>query len=82
MKTVAFFILSLLLIAVGIGSFLYFTSYHSAFEADQACHAAQWEKFAESKDYGCDHDTETRQWLLYRQGIDHKAAVVIQRFSY
>ena len=82
MKTLAFFILSLLLIAVGIGSFLYFTAYHSAFEADQACHAAQWEKFADSIEYGCDHDTETRQSLLYKQGIDHNAAVVIQRFSY
>ena len=39
--------------------FLYFTSYRSAFEADQACHSDKFNEFNDSADVGCDHDLET-----------------------
>lgn len=81
-KIVGFLALFFLLVAVGVSSFLYFTGYHSAFEADQACHAIQWERFSDSTEYDCDHDIETHQWLLFKRGVDHRAATVIQRFSY
>ena len=45
---------------------IYFlTGYDSAFEADQDCHSnlSSYDNF--SGNYGCDHDTETHQWILY-----------------
>ncbi len=61
---------------------VYINKYKSAFEADQACHSQKWESYAESSAYGCDHDIETRQWILYENGIDQKPAKVIQRYRY
>ena len=48
--------------------FFYLNRYHSAFEADQACHSLKWSEYGDSTDFGCDHDLEPRQWLLYEVG--------------
>ena len=45
---------------------IYFlTGYDSAFEADQNCHSYLSSYDNPSGNYGCDHDTETHQWILY-----------------
>ena len=46
---------------------IYFlTGYDSAFEADQNCHSYLSSYDDLSGNYGCDHDTETHQWILYK----------------
>ncbi len=59
-----------------------FTGYDSAFEADQNCHS-----FLSSYDniygkYGCDHDTETHQWILYESNESKEPAKIIKKFRY
>ena len=61
--------------------FLYFTSYRSAFEADQACHSDKFNEFNDSADVGCDHDLETNQWILY-QIKEKSPALVVKRYRY
>ncbi len=73
---------SIIFFALGIGAFIYLTTYHSAFEADQACHYAKWESYGESTNFDCDHDLETNQWLLFEKSLDKKPAKVIRRFHY
>ena len=59
----------------------WFTAYNSAFEADRACHSKLTSYLVDSENYGCDHDTETHQWILY-ENLDDSKAEVIQRFRY
>ena len=76
------------IISIGIislvffGAFFYFTRYSSAFEADQACHFELWKMSQVKPDHGCDHDLETRQWLLYEVGINNQPSNVLRRFRY
>jgi len=45
---------------------IYFlTGYDSAFEADQNCHSYLASYDNSPGNYGCDHDIETHQWILY-----------------
>ena len=74
----------LLFISILIIGFIYLLKgYKSAFEADQACHAqiAQ-ENELYSQKINCDHDIETRQWILYQEGLNNSAAKVIRRYRY
>ncbi len=79
-----------LLIAIGsfacisliLGAIYFWSGYRSAFEADQACHAEQWKSYGDNSNYGCDHDLETNQWILFELGSNHEAAKVISRFRY
>ena len=49
-----------------IGFSVYFLSgYDSALEADQLCHSYLSNLTDPSVSLGCDHDTETHQWILY-----------------
>ena len=57
------------------------TAFNSAFEADRLCHSSLKNYQVESGSYGCDHDTETHQWILY-ENLDDSKAEVIQRFRY
>ena len=69
-------------IALILGSLYFFTGYKSAFEADQQCHYEMSLKSVELDGLGCDHDLETNQWLLYRDGINDQPAQVIERYRY
>ncbi len=75
-----FIVISLLLVIAY--SAYYLTSYRSAFEADQACHSEQWHAFGEKAGFGCDHDLETNQWILYEEIPNHMPAKVLRRFRY
>ncbi len=77
-----FVIAILVCLIILFGSYYYLVKYRSAFEADQACHSQQWISFADSDNYGCDHDLETKQWILFERGKEHQSAKVIQRFRY
>ena len=70
------------LIALIFGFLYFLTGYQSAFEADQQCHYEMSLKSVELDGLGCDHDLETNQWLLYRDGINDQPAQVIERYRY
>jgi len=56
--------------------------FNSAFEADQACHYEARILTTESQKLSCDHDTETRQWLLYSIDSTNSIANVTNRYRY
>ena len=65
-----------------IGFLIYFLiGYDSAFEADQVCHSYINNYDTQSGNYGCDHDTETHQWILYESN-DKEPASIIKKFRY
>ena len=73
----------LLLFLIFIGSLYYFlTGYRSAFEADQQCHFLLNTNYQGDLSVGCDHDLETRQWLLFKSEGEKEPAIVIKRFRY
>ena len=82
MKIVNFFfqtVLSLIL----VGFLVYFlTGYDSAFEADQSCHSYLAKFPYQSGNLGCDHDTETHQWILYETQTNSEPAKIIKKFRY
>jgi len=82
MKIVSLFfqvVLSVLL----IGFLIYFlTGYDSAFEADQSCHAYLSNLPNQLGLLGCDHDTETHQWILYETQDNSEPAKIIKKYRY
>ncbi len=72
----------LFLLAIAFASYYFLIGYRSAFEADQACHSEKWNFYGDNVSYGCDHDLETNQWILYEQLPDHNPARIIKRFRY
>ena len=62
--------------------FFVFNKYSSAFEADQQCHADMALKYSNKPGIDCDHDLETRQWLLFESGVSSSPAKVLERYSY
>ncbi len=70
--------LSILLIFFGYQKF---STFDSAFEADQECHFSIKSDQLDAH-YGCDHDLETRQWLLYKQSEEAGKSLVVKRFRY
>ena len=82
MKIVSLFFqvfLSLILILF-LAYFL--TGYDSAFEADQSCHSELSKFSGQSGNLGCDHDTETHQWILYESNENKEPAKIIKKFRY
>ncbi len=82
MKT--FFII-LITLSLLVGAYLLnFKKYQSAFEADQACHYDLSGLLIDEdgSKYGCDHDLETRQWLLFNKLDKIKSAIVLERYRY
>ena len=75
-----FQIFLLLIIAVFLIYFL--TGYDSAFEADQSCHSYLSNLSDQSGNLGCDHDTETHQWILYESNDNNEPAKIIKKFRY
>ncbi len=72
----------ILILTLLIWGYNFLTGYRSAFEADQACHYQIISTFENIKSLNCDHDLETRQWILYSKEYDNKPAEVIKRFKY
>ena len=72
-----FFVLVLLLVLI-----YFFTGFDSAFEADQFCHSTLANDYNRSGNYGCDHDTETHQWILYESNENNQPAKIIKKFRY
>ena len=82
MKIVSLFF-QLFLALILIVSFTYFlTGYDSAFEADQMCHSNLAKISEQSSNLGCDHDTETHQWILYETQDNSEPAKIIKKFRY
>ena len=76
-----FFQVTLLVILVGF--LIYFlTGYDSAFEADQSCHSNLSKLPDQSGRLGCDHDTETHQWILYETQDNLEPAKIINKYRY
>ena len=73
-----------ILISVILISFLIFflTGYDSAFEADQLCHSFMSNFSDQSGKLGCDHDTETHQWIFYETQDNSEPAKIIKKFRY
>ncbi len=66
-----------------IGLLIYFlTGYDSAFEADQSCHSYLSNFTDQSGNLGCDHDTETHQWIAYETQDNLEPAKIIKKFRY
>ena len=82
MKIVSLFF-QLFLALILVVSFTYFlTGYDSAFEADQMCHSNLAKISKQSSNLGCDHDTETHQWILYETQDNSEPAKIIKKFRY
>ena len=79
-------ILIFTLLFIFISSVLFFAylkpEYRSAFEADQECHFQMSNMLITYTDLGCDHDLETRQWILFDAGKTNEKAEVLKRFRY
>ena len=81
MKIVNLFF-QLILSLILVGFLIYFlTGYDSAFEADQSCHS-YLSSFDQPGNYGCDHDTETHQWILFEKQDNAEPAKIIKKFRY
>ena len=72
-----FFLLALFLLFI-----YYLTDIDSAFEADQHCHSNLSSYDNLSGNYGCDHDIETHQWILYESNHNKEPAKIIKKFRY
>ena len=82
MKIVNLFF-QLVLSLVVLGFLIYFlTGYDSAFEADQSCHSYLSNLSSQSESLGCDHDTETHQWIFYETQPNSEPAKIIKKFRY
>ena len=82
MKIVSLFFQIVLSLIVIEFSIYFLTGYDSAFEADQSCHAYLSNFSEKSASLGCDHDTETHQWILYETQDDLEPAKIIKKFRY
>ena len=82
MKVVNLIFQLFLLLVIVLGLIFFLTGYDSAFEADQYCHSylSSYENL--SSNYGCDHDIETHQWILYESNDNKEPAKIIRRFRY
>ena len=82
MKIVSLFLQVILSILL-VGFLIYFlTGYDSAFEADQFCHSYLLNFSEKSGSLGCDHDTETHQWILFETQDNSEPAKIIKKFRY
>ncbi len=80
MKLVITTLITCLVLILG---FIYFKpEYRSAFEADQDCHFDLSNYSLDNNNLGCDHDLETRQWLLFNSEESNKPAIIMKRYRY
>ena len=77
------FVFQIFFLLVTLLFLVYFlTGYDSAFEADQYCHSYLSNYDNQPEIYGCDHDTETHQWILYESNENKEPAKIIKKFRY
>ena len=82
MKIISLFF-QIVLSLIVFGFLIYFLiGYDSAFEADQSCHSYMSNLSVQSGSLGCDHDTETHQWILYETQDGSEPAKIIKKFRY
>ena len=82
MKIVSLFF-QVVLSVILVGFSIYFlTGYDSAFEADQSCHSNLSNLPDPLSRLGCDHDTETHQWILYETQDNLEPAKIIKKYRY
>ncbi len=74
--------LTLILASVVIFITVLKPEYKSAFEADQECHFEKAVLSIDSSSLGCDHDLETRQWILFDFPKTNQKAEILRRFRY
>ncbi len=79
MKTLVFIVLVAIL---GVFLFFHFAKFKSAFEADKRCHQDINNEKNNINSLKCDHDFETRQWILY--SLDDKSSEyqIYKRYYY
>ena len=82
MKVVNFFFQAFCLLLLLLVFIYFLTGYDSAFEADQFCHSTLLSYDNLSGNYGCDHDIETHQWILYESNDNKEPAKIIKKFRY
>ena len=82
MKLVNLFFQLIITLAVVLFLIYFLTGYDSAFEADQYCHSYLSSNDDLSGNYGCDHDLETHQWILYKLNDSKEPAQIIKKFRY
>ena len=84
MKIVSLFFQIVLSLLAVVFLIYFLTGYDSAFEADQSCHSflSNFSDQSGSLSLGCDHDTETHQWILYETQNNLEPARVIKKFRY
>tara|TARA_B100000161_G_scaffold232267_1_gene180286 strand:+ start:37 stop:294 length:258 start_codon:yes stop_codon:yes gene_type:complete len=82
MKAVDLVFKVFILLVIALLLIYFLTGIDSAFEADQYCHSylSSYDKL--SGNYGCDHDTETHQWILYESNENKEPAQIIKKFRY
>ena len=73
---------SIFLLVILLFLIYFLTGYDSAFEADQNCHSYLSNYENSSGNYGCDHDTETHQWILYESNNNKEPAKIINKLRY
>ena len=73
---------AVLLLTLVVFLIFFLTGYDSAFEADQSCHSDLSNLLDQSGNLGCDHDTETHQWILFENQDNSKAAKIIKKYRY
>ena len=71
-----------LIVCLLIWIFYNLTGYKSAFEADRQCHFDVQVKYMDKVDLACDHDLETRQWILFQEVKEDSIAMVLERYRY
>ena len=82
MKIVNLFFQVFFLLITVLFLIYFLTGYDSAFEADQYCHSTLSSYEGLSDTYGCDHDIETHQWILYESKTNKEPAKIIKKFRY
>ena len=73
-------LLFVLVLFLGTGYFN--PEYSSAFEADQQCHFDMSNLVIDMPSVDCDHDIETKQWILFEKSHTASIAHVIKRYRY
>ena len=82
MKIVSLFFQVVLSVILVVFLIYFLTGYDSAFEADQSCHSYLSNLPDPSGSLGCDHDTETHQWILYKNSDNSETAEIIKKYRY